>query len=113
MSPPGCLAVLNAGSSSIKFGLYEAKTDGPLLFRGQIERIGSAAHLKVVNAAAAQESKTDPPLGPRGVRSYGPKACEYWVFGRPSQGSETVRMGSNGGEEGIRTLDTSCPRITV
>jgi acetate kinase len=51
MSPPGCLAVLNAGSSSIKFGLYEAGTDGPLLFRGQIERIGSAAHLKAVNVA--------------------------------------------------------------
>ena len=51
MSPPGCLAVLNAGSSSIKFGLYEAGTDGPLLFRGQIERIGSAAHLKATSAA--------------------------------------------------------------
>ncbi len=51
MSPPGCLAVLNAGSSSIKFGLYEAGTDGPLLFRGQIERIGSAAHLKAMSAA--------------------------------------------------------------
>ena len=51
MALTGCLAVLNAGSSSIKFGLYEAGTDGPLLFRGQIERIGAAAHLKAVNAA--------------------------------------------------------------
>ena len=39
----GCIAVLNAGSSSIKFALYEAGRDGALLFRGQVERIGLAA----------------------------------------------------------------------
>jgi acetate kinase len=39
-----CIAVLNAGSSSIKFALYH---EGALLFRGQIEGIGLAAHLKV------------------------------------------------------------------
>ena len=53
------IAVLNAGSSSIKFGLYEAGTDGPLLFRGQIERIGSAAHLKAVNAAGEPVAEQD------------------------------------------------------
>ena len=36
---PDCLAVLNSGSSSIKFALYAA-ADQPLLFRGQIESIG-------------------------------------------------------------------------
>ena len=36
----GCVAVLNAGSSSIKFALYEAGRDGALLLRGQVERIG-------------------------------------------------------------------------
>ena len=37
MTQPGCIAVLNAGSSSIKFALYEAGHDGALLFRGQVE----------------------------------------------------------------------------
>ena len=54
----GCIAVLNAGSSSIKFALYEtgrgeSKQDGALLFRGQIENIGQAAHLEVADAAGA------------------------------------------------------------
>ena len=34
----GCIAVLNAGSSSIKFALYETGRNGALLFRGQIEK---------------------------------------------------------------------------
>jgi acetate kinase len=50
----GCIAVLNAGSSSIKFALYEAGRDGALLFRGQVENIGLAAHL----AAAAPSGAT-------------------------------------------------------
>jgi acetate kinase len=49
----GCIAVLNAGSSSIKFALYEAGHDGALLFRGQIENVGLAPHLKAVDAAGA------------------------------------------------------------
>ena len=43
MTQPGCIAVLNAGSSSIKFALYEAGRDGALLFRGQVERLGTRA----------------------------------------------------------------------
>jgi acetate kinase len=46
-----CVAVLNAGSSSIKFALYEAGRDGPLLFRGQVEGIGVDPHLKAQSAA--------------------------------------------------------------
>ena len=49
----GCLAVLNAGSSSIKFALYDAAHDGPLLFRGQVENIGLAPYLKAADAAGA------------------------------------------------------------
>lgn len=45
-----CVAVINAGSSSIKFALYEAATELDLLFRGQIERIGREAALKVVDS---------------------------------------------------------------
>lgn len=46
----GCIAVLNAGSSSIKFALYEPGPDGALLFRGQVERIGQAPKLEAKNA---------------------------------------------------------------
>ena len=49
----GCIAVLNAGSSSIKFALYEAGRDGALLFHGQVENIGLAAHLAVTDASGA------------------------------------------------------------
>jgi acetate kinase len=49
--PKGSIAVLNAGSSSIKFALYQAGRDGPVLFRGQIEGIGVAPHLKAQSAA--------------------------------------------------------------
>src|SRR4051794_15588798 len=45
----GCVAVINAGSSSIKFALYDADRNLELLFRGQIESIGRNASLRVVN----------------------------------------------------------------
>jgi acetate kinase len=45
------IAVLNAGSSSIKFALYADAPDLPLLFRGQIEQIGVAPHLSAKDAA--------------------------------------------------------------
>jgi acetate kinase len=47
---PGCIAVLNAGSSSIKFALYEPGAEGVLLFRGQVERIGQAPRLEAKDA---------------------------------------------------------------
>ncbi|HYJ51960.1 MAG TPA: acetate/propionate family kinase [Allosphingosinicella sp.] len=45
------VAVLNAGSSSIKFALYAEADDLPLLFRGQIEQIGVAPRLTAKDAA--------------------------------------------------------------
>lgn len=51
MTETGCIVVLNAGSSSIKFAIYESGTDGDVLFRGQIERIGVGPHLEVRDAA--------------------------------------------------------------
>jgi acetate kinase len=47
----GAVAVLNAGSSSIKFALYADAPDLPLLFRGQMEQIGVAPHLSAKDAA--------------------------------------------------------------
>jgi acetate kinase len=45
----GCIAVLNAGSSSVKFALYETGDNGALLYRGQIEQLGLAPRMKVVD----------------------------------------------------------------
>ena len=44
-----CIAVLNAGSSSLKFALYETGRGEDLLFRGQIEQIGVSPRLRVLN----------------------------------------------------------------
>jgi acetate kinase len=45
-----CIAVFNAGSSSIKFALYADGTGGELLFKGQVEKIGAAPRMKVTSA---------------------------------------------------------------
>ena len=45
------IAVINAGSSSIKFALFTAGANQPAEFRGQVERIGSAPHLTISDAA--------------------------------------------------------------
>jgi acetate kinase len=42
------IAVINAGSSSVKFAIYQARKDEPCLFRGQVEGIGVSPRLKVV-----------------------------------------------------------------
>src|SRR3954447_3529945 len=45
----GCIAVINAGSSSVKFALFQASDNADVLFRGQVEGIGLSPHLKVSN----------------------------------------------------------------
>jgi acetate kinase len=45
-----CLAVLNAGSSSLKFAVYEAAPDEPLLFKGQVDGIGVSPRLVLKGA---------------------------------------------------------------
>src|SRR6516164_6942047 len=47
ISPPDCIAVINAGSSSVKFALYAATGEADLLFRGQVEGLGVAPHLRI------------------------------------------------------------------
>jgi acetate kinase len=49
----GCIAVLNAGSSSIKFALYGVGSFDTALYRGQIEQIGISPRLRVVRAGGA------------------------------------------------------------
>ena len=63
ISAQGCIAVLNAGSSSIKFALYDAHADGDLLFRGQIEKLGLAPHLVARNAAGTVVAEKNWPDG--------------------------------------------------
>ena len=46
----GCVAVINAGSSSVKFALCEASNETNIIFSGQIERIGVAPRLRVMTA---------------------------------------------------------------
>src|SRR5271165_1807924 len=46
----GRIATLNAGSSSIKFALYEAGPSQVLLMRGQVRQIGVSPNLQVVDA---------------------------------------------------------------
>ena len=44
---PRQIAVINAGSSSIKFAVFNEDGDQSLIFRGQVEKIGVAPHLEV------------------------------------------------------------------
>src|SRR4051812_31440771 len=57
-----CVAVINAGSSSIKFAIYAAGAGAPASFRGQIEGIGAAPSLKVADGkrATVAERSWDP-----------------------------------------------------
>jgi acetate kinase len=43
------IAVINAGSSSVKFAIYQATRDEHCLFRGQVEGIGVAPRLEVAD----------------------------------------------------------------
>ena len=43
------IAVINAGSSSVKFAIYQATRDERCLFRGQVEGIGVAPRLEVAD----------------------------------------------------------------
>ncbi|HEY1941263.1 MAG TPA: acetate/propionate family kinase [Roseiarcus sp.] len=45
-----CIAVINAGSSSVKFAVYGATSEAPISLRGQIDGIGVAPRLKIVDA---------------------------------------------------------------
>ena len=45
-----CIAVINAGSSSVKFAVYGATSEAPISLRGQIDGIGVAPRLKIADA---------------------------------------------------------------
>ena len=49
-----CIAVLKAGSSSIKFALFEADGGERLLYRGQLENIGVSPRLSAEDASGKE-----------------------------------------------------------
>ena len=60
----GCVAVINAGSSSIKFAIFSDSDDAEMRYRGQIEGIGVNPRLIVKDAQnAIQIERTWPPSG--------------------------------------------------
>jgi acetate kinase len=46
----GCIAVLNAGSSSIKIAVYEPGSVEAVRYRGRLEQIGVSPHLEIFDA---------------------------------------------------------------
>jgi acetate kinase len=54
-----CIAVLNAGSSSIKFALFTNESDQRLVFRGQVENLGVAPRMTVHDADGGQVLEND------------------------------------------------------
>ena len=75
----GCIAVLNAGSSSIKFALYDQGLAGALLFRGQVERIGQAPRLEAKDAAGKVVAERN---WPEGKLDHEAATTEIIAFGR-------------------------------
>jgi len=64
---PSLLLTLNAGSSSLKFAVYEANEQLPLLAAGQIENLGSQATFSVKSTAEPPSSaRLSPDLGAGG-----------------------------------------------
>ena len=59
MDKTGCIAVLNAGSSSIKFAIYDAHDDGTELFHGQVEGIGTSPRLQAFKADGTLVAEKD------------------------------------------------------
>ncbi|MGH7104055.1 MAG: acetate/propionate family kinase [Acetobacteraceae bacterium] len=62
-APEALIAVFNAGSSSIKFGLYGADPKEPLRCRGEIEKLGAEPRLQVRDADGTVLSERTWPTG--------------------------------------------------
>ena len=59
-----CIAVVNAGSSSVKFGVYDTAGDEPLLVKGQVEQIGVSPTLTASDEQGNEVAKANwPPDG--------------------------------------------------
>ena len=56
---PACVAVINAGSSSIKFALYAHGADEAASFRGQVEGIGTAPRMVVKDQSGQKVAEAE------------------------------------------------------
>jgi len=52
-----CIAVVNAGSSSVKFGFYDSAGEETLLLKGQVEQIGVSPMLTAEDAQGKELTK--------------------------------------------------------
>ena len=58
------IAVVNAGSSSVKFGFYDSEGDEPLLLKGQVEQIGVSPSLSASDGSGNDLAQKEwPPEG--------------------------------------------------
>jgi acetate kinase len=80
-----CIAVLNSGSSSIKFGIFEAGNGEPPLFRGELEQIGIAPSLLVEDAHGARlvEREWSAGLDHQTAATEVVEICRQLLGGRP------------------------------
>lgn len=88
-SQSGCIAVLNAGSSSIKFAAYDSSELGAALFRGQIEKIGLTPHLRTATPDGkilAERSWTGQSLDHAGATREILSAVRELILGKPVLG---------------------------
>ena len=88
------IAVINAGSSSIKFALYDAAREEICFFRGQIGGIGVAPRLKVVDLKgeiveerAFSSAGFDHDAAMREILSVGANSCEESLLPRSATAS--------------------------
>ncbi|UYN93357.1 MAG: acetate/propionate family kinase [Enhydrobacter sp.] len=87
-SPPdGCIVVVNAGSSSVKFAIYEASFDGVLLFRGQIEQLGLAPRLRMLDGGGRIVAERE---WTKGMLDHGGAVRELLLLGRKLVGDRPV-----------------------
>jgi acetate kinase len=95
-----CIAVINAGSSSVKFAIYEPG-EVIALYRGQVEGIGTAPRLRIVNAKG--EAMADRTWSPDSFMSRRRvKSCYL--------GSNSCRAGSVASVTGSSTAAGLMPR---
>ena len=85
------LLVLNAGSSSLKFGLFTAEAEPMALATGLVERIGGAAELHLKQAGGAVIADTG--LGARGATHQGALEAALEPLLKAHPGAEVRAVG--------------------
>ena len=111
------LLTLNAGSSSIKFAVYEvvAKHDPVLLNRGQIEGIGTAPHFVARDKSGAMLAERPRPRhGP--PRSDSPKSRPDHGHSAKNQGPRhkpAAKQKTQGGRDSANTAQPAFSRLRL